>query len=212
MVTKITIRAALCTFALTAAFLSVPRVWAQAAVDLDRAKNFIHTLVADSVEGMKNNGTTLEAREALFRKVLGSGFAMPLIAKVALGKHWRRAKPVQRAEYTELFSEFMLKIYGPQISGFDLARFRVKGARRKSRGDVLVLTTIEFSEGPPVSAEWRVRELRGQPKVIDIILEGVSMTLTQRQQFSSVVKKDGMTGLIEMLRARARPLPLDPSA
>ncbi len=212
MAAKNATRAAYLTLMLMFLGLGASPLRAQSVIDLETAQTFVNKLVTDSVEGLKSGGETLEAREALFRKVLGSGFAMPLIAKVALGKHWRRVKPAQRNEYTELFSEFMLKTYGPQISGFDLQRFQIEGAKRKSRGDALVSTIIDQPAGPPVHAQWRVRTVKGRPKVIDIVLEGISMTLTQRQQFSSVVKRDGMTGLIEMLRARVRPLPLDPSA
>jgi ABC-type transporter MlaC component len=71
--------------------------------------------------------------------------------------------------------------------------------------DVLVKTQIvSASGGPAIDAEWRVRTGVGDgPKVIDVLVKGVSMAITQRQDVTAVIRRDGFDGLINVLPARA---------
>ena len=68
--------------------------------------------------------------------------------------------------------------------------------------DVVVSTRIERPSGPPITAEWRVRVTDGRLRIIDVSIEGVSMVVTQRSEFASVIQRNGVEGLIEVLRAR----------
>ena len=69
--------------------------------------------------------------------------------------------------------------------------------------DVLVQTRIVYADGqPPVKAEWRIREFGGEPKVIDVMIEGVSMVAAQRAEFDAVIRKIGVDGLLDNLRSR----------
>ena len=66
----------------------------------------------------------------------------------------------------------------------------------------MVKTNIVQPGGPPIKANWRVRPLNGEYKIIDIMVEGVSMAVTQRSEFNAVVRRQGMRGLLQTLRAR----------
>ena len=71
------------------------------------------------------------------------------------------------------------------------------------RNDALVSTQI-LSQGPPLAVDWRVRELDDNSLVaIDVIVEGVSLIVTQRSEFGAVVERQGMDGLLTELRLRA---------
>ena len=61
--------------------------------------------------------------------------------------------------------------------------------------------------GPPIDAEWRVRVIHGEYRIIDITIEGVSMAVTKRSEFSAVIQSKGIDGLIAALRVRANKMP-----
>ena len=61
------------------------------------------------------------------------------------------------------------------------------------------------------SAGWRVRNFDGKDKIVDVVAEGVSMTVTQRQEFAAVTQSRGLEGLLQILRARAERLPASAS-
>ncbi len=72
-----------------------------------------------------------------------------------------------------------------------------------NKKDVYVKTRIERPSGPPIKATWRVRNTDGRLRVIDIMIEGISMAVTQRDEFAAVMRRNGIDGLLEVLRARA---------
>jgi len=177
------------------------------------AKEFIAALAARASGILARTGQDLGERERALRGLLHERFALPFIARIALGKYWRRLKGDGRNRYVDLFGEFVLKAYGMKIAAFKPNDFRVVGAVPRGKWDVVVESRVRQSDGgPPIRVGWRVREIGGSPRIIDILIEGVSMALNERQEFSSVVSHNGLSGLMEMLAARASRLSVEPPA
>lgn len=181
-----------------------------ARLTAEDSMTFMSTLVAEASAALSAGNGSLEQREAAFRKLLQEGFDMPLIARVSLGKYWPRITEAEQAAYVELFGEFVLKSYGPRLASFDSSKFHVTDAVERGKQDMLVNTRIDQPSGPPIEASWRVRDVDGKPRIVDIVVEGVSMALNQRHEFVSVVSRSGMTGLLELLRARTQRLTVQP--
>ena len=169
---------------------------------IDGSAAFIKTLAAQAIDILQPSGSKIEAREAQFRELLSAGFDMPFIARFVLGKYWRKSTPQQRADYQALFTEFILQSYSRRMGGFSGETFTVAGARAAGKKDVLVRTQIDRAGGLAIKAEWRVRPKDGRYRIIDIMVEGVSMAMTQRSEFNAVVRQHGMQGLLQILRAR----------
>ena len=169
---------------------------------IDGSAAFIKTLAAQAIDILQPSGSKIEAREAQFRELLSAGFDMPFIARFVLGKYWRKSTPQQRADYQALFTDFILQSYSRRMGGFSGETFTVSGARAAGKKDVLVRTQIDRAGGLLIKAEWRVRPKDGRYRIIDIMVEGVSMAVTQRSEFNAVVRQHGMQGLLQILRAR----------
>jgi phospholipid transport system substrate-binding protein len=106
-----------------------------------------------------------------------------------------------------LFGEFIVKTYSQRLGGYAGETFTVTSARKVGKkGDVIVKTRIGRPSGPPLDAGWRVREIDGAHKIIDVQVEGVSMAVTQRQDFAAVTRRQGVEGLLQILRARTERL------
>ena len=179
----------------------------------ERATSFMTELVVSASAALTAEGLTLDRREVAYRALLREGFDMAFIARVSLGKQWKGISKPERETYTNLFSEFVLKTYASRLGGFDPNLFYVDGAVEKGRRDMLVQIRIEQPDGSgSIKAGWRVRLVSGQLRIVDIIIEGISMALNQRREFTAVVKRDGVFGLVEMLRARTETLPVEPPA
>jgi len=127
---------------------------------------------------------------------------MKFIGRFVLGVNWRQATPQQREDYQALFNDYVLKTYSARLGGFTNEEFKVVGSQPAGKRDVMVHSQVLRKDGPPITADWRVRMVDGDPKVIDVVVEGVSMSISQRQEFASVVQSKGIDGLIETLRAR----------
>jgi phospholipid transport system substrate-binding protein len=178
---------------------------AEATVTPDQAAAFIQDLSSKALSVLRDQSKTEADREAIFRGMLKDGFDMDFIGRFVLGINWRKATPQQRDEYQELFNEYVLKTYSARLGGFTNEEFKVSGTQPAGKRDIMVHSEIaRKGQAQPITADWRVRLIDGQPKVIDVVVEGVSMSISQRQEFASVVQSKGIDGLLETLKARIK--------
>lgn len=173
------------------------------------AQRFIAGLGADAITILRQPNTTLEQREAVFRRLLADKFDLRFLSRFVLGKHARRASQEQSDEYQELFSEFVLRTYASRLGGYAGQAFTVEDAVAGGARDIVVRSLITGGSGPPLRADWRVRLIEGQPRIIDVSVEGISMAITQREEFSAVIANNGIEGLLQVLRARANRMPAE---
>ena len=163
---------------------------------------FINQLGNQAINTLRATNLTLDQRESRFRSLLSQGFDLRFIGRFVLGRYWRRATPDQKNDYIALYGEYLLQVYSARLGGYSGETLTVTGVRAASEKDFLVSTTLARPSGPAIAADWRVRVIDGQFRIIDIMVEGISMAITQRSEFASVVKRDGLDGLLTILRAR----------
>ncbi|MSP51530.1 MAG: ABC transporter substrate-binding protein [Alphaproteobacteria bacterium] len=168
----------------------------------DQAAQFIGALAQNALGALQQPNMTLEQRETVVREMLRNGFDVPFIGRFVLGKHWATVTNEQRDEYQRLFGEFVVKTYAARLGGYSGDKFAVTSVRDAGDKDVLVHTQIVRPSGPPLECDWRVRVIDGQPRIIDVMVEGISMVVTQRSEFASLVQRNGIEGLLASLRAK----------
>lgn len=174
-----------------------------------QSQQLIIELGQQAVTTLRQPGVSLEQREAAFRNLLGQKFDLPFIARFVLGRHWQDATADQQEEYLSLFSEFVLRNYSSMLGGYVDERLEVLSSVAAGQRDVIVSSRITGGARQPFRVDWRVRLNDLTPQIIDVSAEGVSMSITQRDEFSNVVKRNGIEGLLEVLRARVLGLPAE---
>ncbi len=176
------------------------------------AKEFIQRLGDQAVKLLADKELPLAEREAKIRELLRGNFDFKTIGRFVLGKSWRRATSDQRADYLTLFSEFVLRTYARRIGGYANDAFKITSATPLGRSDAIIVTAIAQPVGPAVRAGWRVRNNGGSDyKIIDVMVEKVSMAATQRSEYDAIVRQRGVDGLIELLRAKVGSYSAQPS-
>lgn len=173
-----------------------------ARATVNDAAQFINQLGNQAISTLRASNLTLDQREARFRSLLSQGFDLRFIGRFVLGRYWRGATPDQQNDYIALYGEYLLQTYSARLGGYAGQNMTVTGARRVNDKDIVVSTTIDRPSGPRITANWRVRATDGQYRIIDIMVEGISMAITQRAEFASVVQHSGIDGLLTILRAR----------
>jgi len=189
------------------------------------ASAFIRDLGVQAVSVLQSTGKNratdkdLEARESAFRKLLSDKFDLKLIGRFSLGRYWRTASAAQRRDYLGLFSEYVLQTYASKLGGYAGEKLVVVlETPLSNKKDFYVKSEIRRPSGPAIKATWRVRTGKdagkdgGGMRIIDIMVEGISMAVTQRDQFSAVVRRDGFNGLLAVLRARTDKMPVTTAA
>ncbi len=151
---------------------------------------------------------TLEDRERFqkFRSLLREGVDLKRVGRFVLGKYWRRATEQQRSEYESLFGDYVIASYASRLSEYAHSTVTVKGVVSNSGKEHIVTTLVRPPKAiEPIRVDWRVRNSGQGLKIIDIMIEGISMAISQRSEFASVIQSNGgdMTVLLDRLRGVA---------
>jgi phospholipid transport system substrate-binding protein len=185
----------------------------ESATSPEAAAKFVQDL-GNRAFGLFASYTPAEAEKnkEAFRQVFREGFDFDLIGRFVLGNPWRNASPEQKAEYQKLFETWVLDTYTRRIGAYKGEKFKITGEQPIAETDALVETEIVRNDGPPLKAGWRVRNIQGQMKIVDVVVEGISMALTQRQEFASVVQREGLDGLLKQLKTKVDSLKAEASS
>lgn len=193
-----TIRLVLLVVPWFAAFSGGVLVSAQ-ATSLDASREFVKRLGERTIEVLSNESYTAEDRMEHYRELLREGFAVKIIGRFALGRHWRAATPEMREEYLALFQEFVLDIYSKRLDGYTGETFTIIKSHSINETDTMVSTEVSGADGPSIRVDYRVRSLDGKLQIVDVMVEGISLIITQRAEFASIINRDGIEGLMGKL-------------
>jgi phospholipid transport system substrate-binding protein len=163
----------------------------------------INDLGNRALEVLGKNATARQ-REARFRELFHEDFDVPAIARFVLGRYWRIATPEQQQEFVSLFAEYVTLSYGNRLAQYSGETLKVTGSRPEP-GDWIVSSLILRPNGsPPSKVDWRLAWSGGSYKITDVIFEGISMAVTQRSEFASVIRRHGgqVQGLLTLLRQK----------
>ncbi|HUC62849.1 MAG TPA: ABC transporter substrate-binding protein [Alphaproteobacteria bacterium] len=199
------IRKLLAIFLLTGAALatSVPdAARADQPTSPAAAQKFIDDIGTHAIKVLGDAKTPLAQRQAEVRDLLHEGLDLDKIGRFALGRWWNTASETQRAQYLKLFDAYVVNTYSRRLSAYSGESFKVLNAQPIAGTDAVVNTQILRPGNEPLNTAWRVRDEDGHMKIIDVIVEGVSMVLTQRQEFASVLQNKGFDALLASLRAQ----------
>lgn len=164
---------------------------------------FMNTLWSRAVE-LLNKKTPAAERQARFRELFHNDFDLPGIARFVLGRYWRTASPAEQKEFLKLFEDYVVFVYTTRLSDFGGEQFKVSGSR-PDQDSVIVSTDVITPGAPqPLKIDWRLVNDDGTFKISDVIVEGVSMMVTQRSEFASVIQRHGgqVQDLLNLMREK----------
>ena len=173
------------------------------------AEDVVRRLVEQVWQLLAERGDAPDIDRDHLLSVLDQGTDLSLLGRLVLGRYWRDASPGQRSEYLELFRRYMLQTFIQrlrQYAGTDMShpgeRFQIIASRPLGERDILVQSRVAPPTSQPLRVDWRLRERPGEPVIIDLIVEGISLLVTQRSEFAAVLERGGVEGLLAELRAR----------
>ncbi len=176
---------------LLAAVLLAPAP-ARATMDEPEARRFIEQLADETITLLRRQHVPSEQVAAEFEVLLKQNFAVDTIARFVLGRYWRLASEQQRNDYLNLFEDMVVQTYARRFGDYSGEQLEVAGSRPAGRQDVLVDTwVVQPQGGPPVSVTWRVRPQEERFRIVDVLVEGVSLAVTQRTEFSAIIQRNG---------------------
>lgn len=167
------------------------------------ASDFLQDLGDRAVAMLSDPALPESEREANFRTLMSEGFDLPTIARFILGRYWQQASDAQRAEFIDVFQRVMAARFAPYFSGSSKDSFRILGPVGGSGDDRLVIRSkIRLTSGQLAQVDWRLVDRNGKYRIVDVVTEGVSMAITLRSEYGSVLARSGgdIEPLIKLLR------------
>ncbi len=190
-------------------------VWSQVALAVradegaEGAAKFIKDFGNRSISQLTAEGLSDRVLRDRFRSLFEEGFDATAIGKFVLARHWRRATAGERTEFLSLFKDFIVHTYASRFREYSGETFDVTAVRSEADNIFIVESEVITPEGgPPIHLDWRVEPHENVYKIYDITVEGMSMAVTHRSEFASVIKRGGgrVDALISALRDKMKEL------
>ncbi|MCE2509939.1 MAG: ABC transporter substrate-binding protein [Alphaproteobacteria bacterium] len=175
-----------------------------AAVDTERARNFVGGLAQTAIHNLTEPDLEDAILQARFRKLFREHFDLQTITRFVLGRYWNEATEAQKKEFQTLLEDYIVLANSGRFKGYAGEIFEVNDVREHGDKDAIVYTRIVRNTAAPVRIDWRVRQPNSDVKIIDVAIEGLSMVLTHRNEFAAVIQRstNGIDGLLETLRQK----------
>ncbi|WP_439817301.1 MlaC/ttg2D family ABC transporter substrate-binding protein [Zavarzinia sp. CC-PAN008] len=167
-----------------------------------QAAAFIQNLGNQAIAALTDRSVPEQERRSRFRTLFTANFDIAGISNFVLGRHRRTATPEQQAEFSALFEDYVVKTYAARLAEYAGETFSVQGEAPGQDGRMVVSSLVKRPrESKAIKVDWQVENQGGNYRIVDVVIEGVSMAITQRSEFSSVVVNGGG---VDALLARLR--------
>ena len=171
------------------------------ANEVKQAEAFIENLGSNIIQ-VVNEKITVSEKQRKLRKLFQNNANTMTIARAALGSKWRTLSAGTRLDFANAFTDYLVKKYGKQFDEFRGASLVLERSVDAGKRGVLVNTRLIMPGTSPVSIKWQVWQKTDSFKLIDIIIEDISMLTMEREEIKNrlTVQKGSIQSLINDLQ------------
>lgn len=160
------------------------------ALEPKAAEAFVTALADDVIAIVKQTGTP-EERSQAFLKLFRENVALPQIGRFTAGLAWREMSPAQQEAYLEAFERYAAKAYVNRLGEYSGQTLVVTGSQDAGQRGVLVNSLLKSPGEQDIRIDWLVSDRGGSTQVVDVVGEGVSLSISQREEFAAMLEKRG---------------------
>ena len=173
------------TFILLAALM--PRI-VFASAD-EKAVLFVKELTDNVITNVLESKENQTKKEEDFKKYFTQALDLPAIGRFVLGRYWRSADKEQRDEFVQVFMDATTKSWGDRFNLYTGQKLEFLGSRLMNNNpDQIYVDSKIMDKKSPVEVIWRLQKKKDSYKIIDIIIENVSMALTYRNEYNAFLQ------------------------
>ncbi|MGI4747655.1 MAG: MlaC/ttg2D family ABC transporter substrate-binding protein [Janthinobacterium lividum] len=153
------------------------------------AAAFVQALTTRLTAVVNGSGSAADKKSAIL-PMLSQDVDVDAIGRFCLGRYWRTATPAQQQRYLTLFHQVLVNSITGKLGDYKGVSITT-GSATMQDGKSSVPTVITRPGQPTTNVQWLVSSESGSPKVVDIVAEGVSLSLTQRSDYASYLAHNG---------------------
>lgn len=148
-----------------------------------------------------------DGRAEKLAPVIPEYFDVQFMARKSVGRYWKSASEEEQRRFLVAFNRFMVANYAGQFDGFSGQHFETLGEQPAKMETVMVKSRLVNPKNDDVELNYRMRQVDGKWKIVDVYLDGtVSELALRRSEFSSIVKRENFDALIEAIDAKTAEL------
>ena len=170
---------------------------------IEQSKYFVENLGKQVVEKVSNINLSESERIVNFRNLYLDAFDNYYISRFVLGQYWKRLDSNMRKQFVESFNNYIVTTYAPKFKGWE-GTFKATDSLLENNYYNVKMNVLN-KDGPTLKFMWKIYLDKNKDfKILDVNIDGVSMLVTQRAEFMSVIKNNpkGVIGLIEAMKKK----------
>ena len=173
-------------------------------MDINRATAFVDRAGQDLINAINDPRLNQTQRRDRVASILRTAIDIEGTGRFILGRYVRQASPAELQDYLKLFDEIIIRNLSARFGEYRGVKFSLGRSQQRTEEDALVSTLVERPNTPAFTLDWRVAEINGQPKVVDVIAEGTSLRLTTRSEYAAVIQRNGgrVAALLDAMRGQ----------
>ena len=195
-----------------AALLAIVSATPSSAADFqETAAGFMKDLGGRFLSSAAPEGELSADSVELIVRFMDEGLDMDLIGRFTLGRYWSQASAEERTEFVKLLGTRIARLLMTQVRRYAGGEIHINrvveiNTKRQDVVDALVVSQISRPDGKSREVLWRLRETDEGPRIIDLVISGVSMVAAQRDEFAAVIRRNNgsVSVLIEQMRAKTK--------
>src|SRR5579859_6249682 len=155
---------------------------------VEKATAFVQQ-TGNQLVGIVNGAQSAAQKRQAITRILEAAVDVDEIARFCLGRFWRTASADQQKRFVAAFHEVLVTNISSKLGDYQGVRLIVQRGRQQD-DQAIVTTEVDRPNNPPTTVDWVIEAPATAPKIIDVVAEGTSLRLTQRQDYASYLTRN----------------------
>ena len=167
--------------------------------------SYVMEMTTNAINTLTDKSISQNEKEVQFGKLFDKNFDIPSISRFVLGKYWKQASLDQKKNFIKAFRNYVVKTYSSRFNEYSGEKLKLVNYENEKNPKIfLVHTILERQDAPVIKVDWRIGKKKDRFVILDIIIEGISLAITQRSEFVSVIDQNegSIDQLISLLKER----------
>ena len=173
-------------------FLFVLNLYTYAIPYSTEPQEFVNELVNDAINKLSDKNLTNEEKSKYIEKIAIENVDIKALSLYTLGELRKSSEKKDLKNYQIAFEKYFLKSLTSRLSDYSSSKFEVTDFEKKSVNYTIVNSKVTPGEGDPqIKIDWRIyTKQKDKPLIRDLIVEGLSLARTQKEEFASILSSN----------------------
>ena len=155
-------------------------------------KEFVQELVTEAIEKLSDKNLTNDEKANFIEKIATENVDIKALSLYTLGELRKSSNESDLLKYQAAFEKYFLKSLTSRLTDYSSSKFEVVGSEKKSATYTIIKSIINPEDSSPnIKIDWRIYTKNPEkPLIRDLIVEGLSLARTQKEEFSSILSSN----------------------